>query len=422
MRPAIRVDRLSKQYRIGARASEGYRTLRESLSTAVTAPLRRWRHHGETAADAATFWALKDVSFEVQPGEVVGVIGRNGAGKSTLLKTLSRIIEPTSGRATVRGRVCSLLEVGTGFHPELTGRENIYLNGSILGMSRKDITRKFDEIVAFSEVEQFLDTPVKRYSSGMYVRLAFAVASTLEPDILVVDEVLAVGDQQFQRKCLGKMTEMTQCDRTVLFVSHNMAAVQNLCSRVVLLDRGRLSYIGPCAQGISFYTRAADISEGGIVDVSSCDDRRTSGVPVLRQLRLLDGRGIATSQLTCGEQMALEFETDWQGPPTAVNFYFGVNDATGRRLFTAGTFLAPTGHINLADARRVTCTLADLPLAPGRYSIDVFVKPPHLPPIEQIEAALWFDVVSADFYGNGRQPDASLGTYIVRSRWTTAHN
>src|SRR3954452_12188805 len=229
---AIRVENLSKLYRIGAR-QEPYRTLRDTLAGAATAPFRRVRsafqRNAATSEQSNDFWALKNVSFEVKRGEVIGIIGRNGAGKSTLLKILSRITEPTEGRLTLRGRVASLLEVGTGFHAELTGRENIFLNGAILGMSRQEVRRKFDEIVAFAEVERFLDTPVKRYSSGMYVRLAFAVAAHLEPEILIVDEVLAVGDAEFQKKCLGKIDDVAHRQgRTVLFVSHNMAAIQNL--------------------------------------------------------------------------------------------------------------------------------------------------------------------------------------------------
>src|SRR5437870_3060306 len=239
MPPAIRVENLGKCYRLNHQATRtSYRTLRESLTDWAAAPLRRWR--SGSADRAETLWALKDVSFEVQPGEVVGVIGRNGAGKSTLLKILSRITKPTTGEVRLRGRVGSLLEVGTGFHPELTGRENIYLNGSILGMSRKEIDRRFDEIVAFAEVERFLDTPVKRYSSGMHVRLAFAVAAHLEPEILVVDEVLAVGDADFQKKCIGKMSEISRRGHTVLFVSHSMYAVSKLTTRALLVERGRI--------------------------------------------------------------------------------------------------------------------------------------------------------------------------------------
>ena len=235
MKPIIKVENLSKRYKIGE-AKQPYSTLRESLVEAVKSPFKKFRKDGEEN----TFWALNDVSFEVMPGEVVGIIGRNGAGKSTLLKVLSRITEPTKGKIELYGRVASLLEVGTGFHPELTGRENIFLNGAILGMKRSEIARKFDEIVDFAEIEKFIDTPVKRYSSGMYVRLAFAVAASLEPEILIVDEVLAVGDANFQKKCLGKMGDVAKGGRTVLFVSHNMAAMQNLCKSGMFFENGTL--------------------------------------------------------------------------------------------------------------------------------------------------------------------------------------
>ena len=240
----IRVDGLSKKYHIGGR-QEGYRTLRETLTGALVSPFRRARRllsgqaHGATGLKE-TIWALKDAAFEIKQGEVVGIIGLNGAGKTTLLKILSRITEPTEGYAEIHGRVGSLLEVGTGFHPELTGRENIYLNGAILGMKKAEIERKFDEIVDFAEIDKFIDTPVKHYSSGMYVRLAFAVAAHLEPEILLVDEVLAVGDAAFQKKCLGKMESVAQQGRTVLFVSHNMAAIQSLCTGCILLDLGEI--------------------------------------------------------------------------------------------------------------------------------------------------------------------------------------
>ncbi|HUY91134.1 MAG TPA: ABC transporter ATP-binding protein [Pirellulales bacterium] len=258
MESTIRVQGLSKQYRLGASQGAGYRTLRESLSHAAQRTWGRVRRVSRSAdaSEAATpdrFWALDDVSFDVQPGEVVGIIGRNGAGKSTLLKILSRITEPTHGRATIRGRVGSLLEVGTGFHPELTGRENIYMNGSILGMGRREIARRFDEIVAFAETEQFLDTPVKRYSSGMYVRLAFAVAAHLEPEILIIDEVLAVGDASFQKKCLGRLDEVARGGRAVLFVSHNMAAVIQVCNRALMLKRGRVDSDGAPATIVRRY-------------------------------------------------------------------------------------------------------------------------------------------------------------------------
>src|SRR5450759_575758 len=236
---ALRTVGLGKMYRIGGER-EKYRTLRDTLVQAAKRPIERIRHPGAATHASEDLWALKDVDLEVRHGEALGVIGRNGAGKSTLLKVLSRITEPTEGRVEMRGRVASLLEVGTGFHPELTGRENIQLNGAILGMSRAEIRRKFDEIVAFAEVERFLDTPVKRYSSGMYVRLAFAVAAHLDPEILILDEVLAVGDAQFQKKCLGKMDEVSRNEgRTVLFVSHNLSAVKALCTSSIILHKGK---------------------------------------------------------------------------------------------------------------------------------------------------------------------------------------
>ena len=245
---SIKVENISKMYNIGL-AQQRHDTLRDQIVDLISAPFRRSGKDREEGI----FWALRDVSFEVMRGEVLGIIGRNGAGKSTLLKLLSRITEPTSGRAVINGRVGSLLEVGTGFHPELTGRENVFLNGAILGMHRTEITRKFDEIVAFAEIDQFLDTPVKRYSSGMYVRLAFAVAAHLEPEILLVDEVLAVGDVEFQKKCLGKMDDVAKLGRTVLFVSHNMNAIQRLCSQTIFVDKGVLVEKGLTRDVVSGY-------------------------------------------------------------------------------------------------------------------------------------------------------------------------
>jgi lipopolysaccharide transport system ATP-binding protein len=250
--PAIRVEKLSKMYRIGAKESQP-QTLIESLRRAAASPLDYLRSTLRPPREEEIFWALRDISFEVKHGEVVGIIGRNGAGKSTLLKILSRITEPTNGRAVIKGRVGSLLEVGTGFHPELTGRENIFLNGAIIGMSRSEIQRKFDEIVDFSGVEKFIDTPVKRYSSGMYVRLAFAVAAHLEPDILIIDEVLAVGDAAFQKKCLGKMGDVAKGGRTVLFVSHQMNAIRNLCGKTLWFDDGSILMNGDTTEIVSRY-------------------------------------------------------------------------------------------------------------------------------------------------------------------------
>ncbi len=259
MATAVVVEGISKEYVIGERLQ--YRTLRDAATAFATAPLRRSAallRGTATRHQRDRIWALRDVSFDVSSGDVVGILGRNGAGKSTLLKVLTRITEPTEGRALIRGRVGSLLEVGTGFHPELTGRDNVFLNGAILGMPRAEIKRKFDAIVEFAGVERFIDTPVKRYSSGMYVRLAFAVAAHLEPDILMVDEVLAVGDAAFQKKCLGKISEVTREGRTVLFVSHNMAAIRDICPRAVWLENGRLEQVGPSGEVIDSYLRTVN--------------------------------------------------------------------------------------------------------------------------------------------------------------------
>src|SRR5256884_3209239 len=253
MDPIIKAEHLSKRYRIGARS--GFTSLRDAVAAGIRAPLRRLRQSGERGTEV---WALKDVSFEVAPGEVVGIIGRNGAGKSTLLKIFSRITKPTKGRVVLNGRVGSLLEVGTGFHSELTGRENVFLNGAILGMTRSEIEKKFDEIVAFAETESYLDTPVKHYSSGMTVRLAFAVAAHLEPEILIIDEVLAVGDIAFQKKCLGKMNEVARHGRTVLFVSHDLSAINALCERAILLHEGSLIMNGPTREVTTHYLDSAN--------------------------------------------------------------------------------------------------------------------------------------------------------------------
>lgn len=252
MKPIITVKALSKKFHINPRETRSvrYETLRESMVKSLRAPFTRNRKNGKRDD---TIWALKDVNFEVLPGEVMGIIGPNGAGKSTLLKVLSRIIEPTSGRVELFGRVASLLEVGTGFHPDLSGRENVYLNGAILGMRRREIDARFDEIVAFAEVEKFLDTAVKHYSSGMYIRLAFAVAAHLDPEILIVDEVLAVGDARFQKKCLGKMDDVTQSGRTVLFVTHGLSMVTQLCRRAILFNGGRITKMGSADEVVNHY-------------------------------------------------------------------------------------------------------------------------------------------------------------------------
>lgn len=301
----IRVEDLSKRYRIGQR--EGYKTLRDSLTGAIYAPFRRirsnWQRFNLPPSSDDYIWALKNVSFEIRQGEVIGIIGRNGAGKSTLLKVLSRITEPTEGSVEVTGRVGSLLEVGTGFHPELTGRENIYLNGAILGMRKTEIVRRFDEIVSFAEIGKFIDTPVKWYSSGMYVRLAFAVAAHLEPEILLVDEVLAVGDAGFQRKCLGKMGEVAGAGRTVLLVSHNMGAIRQLCLRTLWLDTGRVMKDGNTASAVESYLAGLDPADI-MGEVMFPEDPRKDSQ--LRAIRVLNEHGALTQRFSCDEPITVE--------------------------------------------------------------------------------------------------------------------
>src|SRR5512135_2126365 len=298
---AIRVEDLGKRYRIGT-APERYKTLRDTIVAGVNAPIQRLRRGTAltaTSKDTSTIWALRNVSFDVIQGKVLGIVGRNGAGKSTLLKILSRVTEPTEGSAEIHGRVGSLLEVGTGFHPELTGRENIYLNGAILGMKRAEIERKFDDIVAFSEVEQFIDTPVKRYSSGMYLRLAFAVAAHLEPEILVVDEVLAVGDAEFQRKCMGKMSDVAQAGRTVLFVSHNMSAVLRLTEETIVLDKGQLVYRAPTPEAVDYYMASGFNGAGErLWTAEEIPSDAAPFVPIALRLRDHSGRVVDTVRST----------------------------------------------------------------------------------------------------------------------------
>jgi lipopolysaccharide transport system ATP-binding protein len=325
---AVHIENLGKRYRIGTPRA-GYSTLRDTLARLVTAPLRRSRRMTSPSPRNGddVIWALRNVTLEVRRGAVVGIIGRNGAGKSTLLKILSRITEPTEGRAEIQGRVGSLLEVGTGFHPELTGRENIFLNGAILGMRRADIARRFDEIVAFAEVERFVDTPVKHYSSGMYVRLAFGVAAHLDPEILVVDEVLAVGDAQFQKKCLTKMGDVARGGRTVLFVSHNMAAVQLLCTSAVLLRDGQVAGIGDPQTMTATYLGSAQ--RAGFVAMN-----RTGRPQLLSaELRAADGTPLAKAVSTDPTVVHLHYVLPEKAPGTRVGI--GILSPDGVPLFTS---------------------------------------------------------------------------------------
>ena len=411
---AIRVAGLGKQYQIGG-DRKPYKTIRESITDMVLDPLRRLR--AGLSADAVNgeqaFWALKDVSFEVNRGEVVGIIGRNGAGKSTLLKILSRITEPTEGEVEIAGRVGSLLEVGTGFHPELTGRENVYLNGAILGMKRSEIDRKFDEIIAFSEIERFLETPVKHYSSGMYTRLAFAVAAHLEPEILVVDEVLAVGDAAFQRKCLGRMSDVARQGRTVLFVSHQMAAIENLCSRALLLDKGRLSVQGASRDVIDLYLSSA-ISEHAIC-LEARTDRQGGGAIRFVSVACRGEKDEGVPLLRSGQPawLLLNFRNNTAGSLRNVHIAVGLDDIQGQRIAILSSQVCGRPFETVpADVTSIGIHIPRLPLVPGRYGFTLFATVSGVI-ADWIQNAGHFDVSAGDYYGTGRLPDSGQGHLLI---------
>jgi lipopolysaccharide transport system ATP-binding protein len=421
--PAIRVDNISKSYRVNHAARSGrfstYKTLRESVSSFVSAPVRRWRNGG-TSLQTETFWALKDVSFDVQPGEIVGIVGRNGAGKSTLLKILSGITKPTQGEIRIYGRVGSLLEVGTGFHPELTGRENIYLNGSILGMSRKEIQGRFDEIVDFSGVEQFLDTPVKRYSSGMQVRLAFAVAAHLDPEILVVDEVLAVGDIAFQNKCLSRMQEVTRGGRTVLFVSHNMTAVQSLCTRAILMGNGSVVGSGAVssviAQYLSLISSGTSADTNGKVALADHPNRKSSSRKVLQELQVLCN-GQPTAEVPIGSSVTfqMKYELPYENP--ALSGVIFICKPDGQRLIMSHSRINARVEVTHGTTGTLEAKLSELPLVPGTYRIDLTVSSPD-EDYDYIEHVMDLKVIASDYLGTGELPAESQAIFAMKSRWS----
>jgi ABC-type polysaccharide/polyol phosphate transport system ATPase subunit len=409
----IRVENLGKRYLIGIR-QDAYSTLREAIVSAAQTPLRKLREGG-SKNDPQEFWALRDISFEVKQGEVLGIIGHNGAGKSTLLKILARVTSPSTGRAQIRGRTGSLLEVGTGFHLELTGRENIYLNGAILGMRKAEIEQKFDKIVEFAEIEQFLDTPVKRYSSGMYMRLAFAVAAYLEPEILIVDEVLAVGDIQFQKKCLGKMQDVARSDgRTVLFVSHNMDAVKRLCSKCLLLEDGQLTYIGTSAEVVAHYlshiSSPYEAPPDTWIDISKAKRTGTGEVrfTALRYTShdsLLSGQPYSTGPL----EFMLELESD--ASRSLGSLAVSLCDPQGNRLINADSVLVDR-VFNLRRGRNlVRLRIKNLYLNPGVYKIGLWLADPirarsENSPYDYIETAFEIEVVNPASRGNGLKENA----------------
>lgn len=441
---AIRCEGLSKQYRIGER--ESYKALRDVITDAAAAPFRRLRSavrngNGSSIRNSKfeirnssdgssirnpqseirnSFWALDDVSFEVKRGEVVGIIGRNGAGKTTLLKILSRITKPTRGHAEIHGRVGSLLEVGTGFHPELTGRENIYLNGAILGMRKTEIDLKFDEIVAFAEVEKFIDTPVKRYSSGMYVRLAFAVAAHLDPEILIVDEVLAVGDAAFQKKCLGRMEDVASRGRTVLFVSHNMAAIQNMCSRCIYLKDGRNSYEGSAENVVGKYL--SDIhTNGSFKNIRERKDRGGSGRVRVVDFYVLNKNRDKQRALKAGDDYLLVMEYEKADPDESIFNVVGSIAFTDTR--NEIVFLVRSNFTNenfeLPGAfGKIECRVRDFNLAPGTYSSYLFLSHADIEVLDQLEKATEVTVDGGDFFGTGSFGLPTHCKVLTRSSWS----
>ena len=418
--PAIRVQGLGKQYHIGTRKKRR-RTLYDAVGEIFGSALGSVRRFasGRLKPPSDTFWALKDVTFQVQPGEVIGIIGRNGAGKSTLLKILSRITEPTEGFAEIHGRVASLLEVGTGFHHELTGRENIFLNGAILGMRRAEIARKFDEIVAFSDVERFIDTPVKHYSSGMYLRLAFSVAAHLEPEILLVDEVFAVGDAEFQKRCLGKMGDVARQGRTVLFVSHNMAAVRQLCDTCVLLDGGKVGLIGPSDSVIAGYLRANTNPTAPVTDTREVTERSASGPGRIVRVGFENALGRPTTTFGVGQPFTV---------------WFDVELSEDLSPFTAGLHIIHPNGVHLynlrSDSQSVTFTqdalqsaltveikIPGLPLYPGEYVIEPWIARFRGKRIDHIHSGLWITLESQGVYASERKIQSSRGLFLADCEW-----
>jgi lipopolysaccharide transport system ATP-binding protein len=406
--PALRVERLGKRYRTGLRASYG--RLSETLYQLPRSVLRR-SSNGGTPANVV--WALRDVSFEVEQGEAVGIVGRNGAGKTTLLKVLSQITEPTEGRVGLNGRVGSLLEVGTGFHPELTGRENIMLNGAILGMRRREILRKFDDIVEFAETGAFLDTPVKRYSSGMYVRLAFAVAAHLEPDILIVDEVLAVGDAAFQQKCLGKMGEVTREGLTVLFVSHNVALVSSLCQRSCWLDGGRLVADGATEDILQRYL--ASVRSYASMPLDEREDRRGDGTARFTSITVepADGSGVIDS----GSRLRFTLSYRADQPLRNPNFLIGVYDYRDIGIFLFDSRTTTAFPDVLPPEGTVTCVTGPINLTAGRCFVNIALER-RGSMVDYIQHAAQFDVDPGDPHGSGRVPGRDWVLCLLEQGWT----
>jgi len=419
MPPIIDVNHLSKEYELGR--SINRENLREFLMRKFKHPSRR-ESTARNSKKPRTFCALDDVSFEVAQGDVVGILGRNGAGKSTLLKIISKVTDPTKGSVTLRGRLGSLLEVGTGFHPELTGRENVYLNGAILGMSKAEIDACFDEIVAFSEIGKFLDIPVKRYSSGMYLRLAFAVAAHLNTEILIADEVLAVGDVAFQRKCLRKMSEVARQGRTVLFVSHNVAAVGDLCSRGIVLDAGRLAFDGTAKQAIQLYIGMMFNTQGTpshVIDLRGALDRRSPQGKLLQGIELYTNHDEPLIQgIPLGARLKIRVHFNLPSSTSVFNVGLGFNNTVGQRVFTAHTAFEPDrDHAAAVGDQVMACEIPNLTLLPGDYVLRVWLDVGNTE-ADLIDSAARITVVESDFYGSGKLP--TDGMFVLQHRWSLA--
>jgi lipopolysaccharide transport system ATP-binding protein len=416
----IKVENLSKKYFIGHQQEgrSNYTALRDVISNGAKSLIQKIKHPTKSTSNKyEEFWALDDVSFEIKRGEAVGIIGRNGAGKSTLLKILSRITEPTKGKVSIKGRVASLLEVGTGFHPELTGRENIYLNGAILGMSRAEIKKKFDEIVDFAEVEKFLDTPVKRYSSGMYVRLAFAVAAHLEPEILVVDEVLAVGDAAFQKKCLGKMDEVAKNQgKTVFFVSHNMAAVQSLCNTGCFLKSGKISHWGSVREAVDRYLETQISSTH--TALQDRKDRRGNGKVIITSLSVTNNNKERSNSksVCCGDRLVVKIS--YESSTTIINprFLVGIYDFMNVPMFRLDSDVVGNFPDAIPSQKTVICETDPLNVTPGPCYLNVAVLIGG-DLADHVVQALEINVESSDFYSTGRLFERRDSLFLLAQKW-----
>ncbi len=415
----IQVENLGKKYLIGQNRQIGKLNLRETITASAKSlgkKILQPHKYFLTEPASTDYWALKDVSFEIKQGEIVGIIGRNGAGKSTLLKILSRITEPTTGRILIKGRIASLLEVGTGFHPELTGRENIYLNGAILGMSKVEIKRKFDEIVAFSEVEKFLDTPVKRYSSGMYVRLAFAVAAHLEPEILIVDEVLAVGDAAFQKKCLGKMGDVaTKEGRTVIFVSHNMTTVRSLCQKAYLFNSGQIAYQGTTSSAIEQYMRSVkSLMMSNSISLEERQDRSGDGSAILVGINIEDAEGKNVICPNSRLKLTIYYRSDrpLTRPQFSATIYDDQKDIGMISLHSDTVGSLP----DLPPQGKVVCLTEPIDLTPGRCYLNLSLLRAGVM-ADYLQYAAYFDVEADDIYGTGKLPDRDWVYCLRQQQW-----